>query len=319
MIKNYKQILSVVLGFNISFTMCSSGLADDLKMEFSDVDPSSWYADAVEYAASNNLMGGTSETTFSPNDYMSRAMVATVLWRMDGSVSAPNASSFEDVASGTWCWEAIQWASFTGVMAGYNAQTFGTNEPVTREQLAALMFRYEKYKNGMNEFNRRHNFSDSNQVEDWAAEAVAWAQQNQLMNGKPGNLFDPKGTTTRAEFSTVLMSYRSRFAMSNLFIYADGEYTATGQYGGLPSSITVDVTLVDDVITDVKVTAHATNPTSLDLQQRFAEAVPAVVVGKRIDEVKVGRLAGSSGTPDGFNDAIEQIKEQARIKSAVSR
>jgi uncharacterized protein with FMN-binding domain len=93
--------------------------------------------------------------------------------------------------------------------------------------------------------------------------------------------------------------------------YSDGVYEATGQYGSLPSSITVTVTLLDEVITDVEVTPHATNPTSLDLQRRFAAAVPKVVVGKSIDEVKVGRLAGSSGTPDGFNDAIKQIKEQA--------
>ena len=81
--------------------------------------------------------------------------------------------------------------------------------------------------------------------------------------------------------------------------YADGVYTATGQYGSLPSSITVTATLVDDVITAVEVTPHATDPTSLDLQRRFAEAVPAVVVGNPIDEVDVDRLAGSSGTPTG--------------------
>jgi hypothetical protein len=74
----------------------------------------------------------------------------------------------------------------------------------------------------------------------------------------------------------------------------------------------MSVTLVDDIITDVEVTPHATNPTSLDLQRRFAAAIPAVVVGKRIDEVNVDRLAGSSGTPDGFNAAIQRIKEQAR-------
>lgn len=94
--------------------------------------------------------------------------------------------------------------------------------------------------------------------------------------------------------------------------YSDGEYEATGQYGSLPSSITVAATLADNVITEVKVTPHATNTTSLDLQRRFAAAVPEVVVGKHIDEVKVGCLAGSSGTPDGFNDAIQQIKEQAQ-------
>jgi len=93
--------------------------------------------------------------------------------------------------------------------------------------------------------------------------------------------------------------------------YTDGVYEVTGKYGNQPSFITVTVNLVDDKITEVEVSPHATNPTSLDLQQRFAEAVPAVVVGKKIYEVKVGRLAGSSGTPDGFNDAIRQIKEQA--------
>ena len=94
--------------------------------------------------------------------------------------------------------------------------------------------------------------------------------------------------------------------------YRDGVYTATGRYGSLPSSITVRVTLRNGVIRAVKVTPRATDPTSLALQRRFAAAVPAVVVGKPIAKVQVGRLAGSSGTPDGFNRAIEQIKKQAR-------
>jgi uncharacterized protein with FMN-binding domain len=93
--------------------------------------------------------------------------------------------------------------------------------------------------------------------------------------------------------------------------YADGSYTATGEYGSLPSSIGVSVTLDDGVVTAVEVAPHATNPTSRDYQERFADAVPEKVVGKPIDEVRVGRLAGSSGTPDGFNAAIEKIEEQA--------
>jgi thiamine biosynthesis lipoprotein len=94
--------------------------------------------------------------------------------------------------------------------------------------------------------------------------------------------------------------------------YRDGVYSATGRYGSLPSSITVRVTLTNGVIRAVKVTPRATDPTSLALQRRFAAAVPAVVVGRPIAKVQVGRLAGSSGTPDGFNRAIEQIKTQAR-------
>jgi uncharacterized protein with FMN-binding domain len=93
--------------------------------------------------------------------------------------------------------------------------------------------------------------------------------------------------------------------------YADGTYTATGQYGGLPSSIGVTVILVDDVITAVTVTPRATDPTSLDYQTRFAQAIPALVVGRNIDEVNLNKVAGSSGTPDGFNAAIQRIKAEA--------
>jgi uncharacterized protein with FMN-binding domain len=93
--------------------------------------------------------------------------------------------------------------------------------------------------------------------------------------------------------------------------YADGVYTATGQYGGSPSFITVRATLENGIITAVEVTPHATVPQSLELQRGFAAAVPKVVIGKPIDEVCVGKLAGSSGTPRGFNDAIRQIKQQA--------
>ncbi|TBL69082.1 S-layer homology domain-containing protein [Paenibacillus thalictri] len=310
--RNFKQKVSILLSLHVAVAMCSAAFAAETKAEFSDVSPDAWYADAVTYSTSNNLMSGTSETTFSPNLSMSRAMLATVLWRVDGSRLVSDAISFEDVASGAWYTEAIRWANSTGIMEGYHSRTFGSNDPVTREQIAALMFRYEKYRNSGVGVEGKLDFADSDQVGDWAAEAVVWVKQNQVMNGKPGNLFDPKGAASRAEVATILMGYRSREAMSKDAIYADGEYTATGQYGGLPSSITVSVTLVNDVITATKVTPHATNPTSLDLQQRFAEAVPAIVVGKRIDEVKVDRLAGSSGTPDGFNAAIEQIKEQSR-------
>lgn len=93
--------------------------------------------------------------------------------------------------------------------------------------------------------------------------------------------------------------------------HADGVYTATGEYGGQPSHITVKATLEDGIITAVTVTPHATVPRSLELQRAFAAAVPKVVVGKRIDQVRVGKLAGSSGTPKGFNDAIRQIRQQA--------
>jgi FAD:protein FMN transferase len=130
----------------------------------------------------------------------------------------------------------------------------------------------------------------------------------------------PTGTAgVRAAIVSDGSAIRSGSATGNDSAYVDGVYTATGQYGGFPSSITVTVTLVDDVITAVTVTPHATNPTSLEFQRRFAAAIPAVVVGKRIDEVRVSRLAGSSGTPEGFNAAIQRIKEQARTGRTSSK
>lgn len=95
--------------------------------------------------------------------------------------------------------------------------------------------------------------------------------------------------------------------------YRDGAYSAEGSYGSLPSSIGVSLTLEDGVVTAVQVETRATNPTSLDLQERFAEAVPDVVVGRPIADLEVGKLAGSSGTPVGFNDALDQIRATAEI------
>jgi uncharacterized protein with FMN-binding domain len=119
---------------------------------------------------------------------------------------------------------------------------------------------------------------------------------------------DPAGPATPSSTAPATTTARPNTGSSR---YRDGYYQAKGWYGGLPSNIDVALTLRDDRITDVQVTANATDPTSLDYQERFADAVPQVVVGKPIDEVRVSRLAGSSGTPDGFNEAIEKIKDQA--------
>jgi uncharacterized protein with FMN-binding domain len=121
---------------------------------------------------------------------------------------------------------------------------------------------------------------------------------------------DADGTSPSSASSTSVAAPSS--PSSRRSNYADGTYNATGQYGGLPSSIGVAVTLVDEVITAVTVTPRATDPTSLDYQTRFARAVPALVVGRNIDEVNLSKVAGSSGTPDGFNAAIQQIKAKAR-------
>jgi hypothetical protein len=132
--------------------------------------------------------------------------------------------------------------------------------------------------------------------------------------GPSGTDAATSGATAVARRDSTYTDGDSTYADGRDSTYADGVYADTGWYGGQPSSIGVAVTLADGVVTEVQVTPHATVPQSLELQRRFAAAVPAVVVGKRLDEVNVGRLAGSSGTPRGFNDAIRKIREQARRK-----
>ena len=127
----------------------------------------------------------------------------------------------------------------------------------------------------------------------------------------------PGMAAVRATSAADSCSNRSKSSVRKSSTYTDGVYTATGQYGGLPSSITVTVRLASDTICTVQVTPNATDPTSLALQRRFAAAVPTVVVGRPIDEVQVGRLAGSSGTPNGFNAAIRRIREQAKTGGAT--
>ncbi|WP_413723104.1 hypothetical protein [Sodalis sp. RH23] len=121
----------------------------------------------------------------------------------------------------------------------------------------------------------------------------------------------PVGNAAERQSTSVTASTEVWKVANIRTAYADGTYTATGQYGNAPSFITVTVTLHAGLITSANIKTHATNPISLDYQRRFADAVPAVVVGKPIEQVKVDRLAGSSGTPEGFNAALEQIKKQA--------
>ncbi len=119
--------------------------------------------------------------------------------------------------------------------------------------------------------------------------------------------------TTHSESAAAVPVLATGQEQSQRSRYVDGVYTATGQYGSRPSFITVTVTLRNGVIADVQVRTHATVPRSLELQRRFAAAVPRVVIGKPIDEVRVGKLAGSSGTPRGFNDALAKIRQQAAM------
>lgn len=170
---------------------------------FKDVLQNSWFANAVQYVTSNNLMNGTSSTAFSPNANMSRAMLATVLYRMSGD-TAQAGSAFRDVSPSAYYAAAVNWASNKGIVNGTSASTFSPNANITREQLAAMLYRYAGEPDGSADLSA---YTDAGSVSAYAQKAVQWCVKNGILTGKTANTLAPKATATRAECATMLQRF----------------------------------------------------------------------------------------------------------------
>ena len=176
---------------------------------YTDLDRSAWYHDGVHFCLENKLMNGMSATTFAPGEATSRAMIVTILWRLAGEPVVNYAMSFKDVTAGAWYTEAIRWAASQGIVNGYSDAAFGPNDNITREQLAAILYRYEQKNGGgfKGMWMFRMDYVDLADVSDWAFEAICWMNMNSIVNGKPGKIMDPKGSATRAEAAVMLQRY----------------------------------------------------------------------------------------------------------------
>ena len=204
--RNLKRLGTLFLPLALILGLCSTACAAEEDTVFSDVAANAWYVGAVEYVRDNGLMSGTSDTTFSPNGTMTRAMLAVVLYRMAGSPAVSGSDCFTDTADGTWYANAVLWASGEGVMSGYGGGLFGTNDPVNREQIAAILWRYAGSPAA---FGVAVPYADEASISAYAVSAAAWARENGLINGIDGNRFAPKSNATRAQVATVLMNYLS--------------------------------------------------------------------------------------------------------------
>jgi hypothetical protein len=174
------------------------------EMNFSDVPESAWYHDAVAYAFENGLFSGTGDTTFSPKAHMTRGMLVTVLHRMAGSPEA-DAGAFSDTPQNAWYTKAASWAAENEIVNGYSSGQFGPNDPVTREQMAAILYRYAEYRGGsVSSDGSLEGFSDGDRTSSWAADAMRWAAGTELITGKGNGILDPRGTATRAEVAAIL-------------------------------------------------------------------------------------------------------------------
>lgn len=173
-----------------------------------DVDQSLWYHEAIDFVIENGLFVGTSETTFEPNTAMSRAMLVTVLWRLEGNPVISSSSTFKDVASGAWYTNAVIWASANKIVAGYGNGLFGPNDNITREQMAAILNRYAEFKGyDVTATDNLTAFTDAGSVSDWALSSVKWAVAEGLITGMTTTSLEPRGNASRAQVATILMRF----------------------------------------------------------------------------------------------------------------
>jgi uncharacterized repeat protein (TIGR02543 family) len=181
---------------------------------FTDISEKDWFYGDVMFVYENGLMLGTSKTLFSPHGTVMRGMMATILWRMEGSPVPKGKNSFTDVEAGKWYADAITWTAENGIFAGYGKDKFCPDDPITREQLAAIFYRYADYKGyDLTVKGDLDKFKDADKITDYAKTAMQWAVGSGLVKGKSGNLLDPQGTATRAEIAAMLHRFIEKYEL----------------------------------------------------------------------------------------------------------
>lgn len=177
--------------------------------DFTDVDMDAWYHDAVDYAIGNGMMNGVGNNLFAPDSNLTRAMLVQVLWNLEGNPEASIITEYSDVASDAWYYNAVQWATAENIVGGYGNGIYGPEDDITREQMALMLYRYAQYKgyDTTQSGTDVQDFTDYEDISDWALEGVTWAVNVGLLNGKGNGILDPIGDATRAEVAQILMNF----------------------------------------------------------------------------------------------------------------
>ena len=192
-------LLALVLTFSLSVTAFAA--VEDTG--FSDVDADDWFAASAVYVRDNGIMNGTSATTFDPNGTTSRGQIAAILYRAAGSPAASGGTAYSDVAETAYYASAVRWASASGVVTGYDDGTFRPNDPITRQQMAAILWRCA----GSPAAESGTDYADESAIASYAVTAVDWARDAGVISGRDGNRFDPSGRATCAQAVVILHRY----------------------------------------------------------------------------------------------------------------
>lgn len=179
---------------------------------FNDVKESDWFYKAVKFVQEKKLMQGT-DKGFEPNSKMTRAMLVTVLYRLENPETPDGKSKFTDVAEGDWFYDAVLWADANGIVSGVDNTHFAPNESITREQLAVIIYRYAKFKKYNTDASvSLTQFTDADEISDWALEAIKWANAVKIINGTSETTLSPKDTASRAQIAAILMRFCENIA-----------------------------------------------------------------------------------------------------------
>lgn len=201
MMKNLKRLSALILTLALAFAFPAFAAVDDTG--FSDVDADAWYAEAVMYCREHNLMDGIGNNQFAPESNLTRAQFATVLYRIEGTPAVTGTDAFTDTPDGAWYSDAVLWVSQQNLINGYGGGLFGPNDPVTREQMTAILWRYA----GTPSAEGNGNYNDASFIASYAVTAAAWAGVNNIVRPASENTFAPKANATRAQVADALMNY----------------------------------------------------------------------------------------------------------------
>lgn len=186
---------------------------ESARLPFTDVDEEDWFYDAVAYVYRNGLFDGTSATTFSPETLMTRAMLVTILYRMEGEPAITAENPFTDVPADTWYTDAVIWADANSIVNGVGNERFAPADNITREQMAVMLYRYAQYKGYDLETGADlSQYTDADGVSAWALDAVRWANGEELLTGRTATTIAPEGMASRAEGATILTRFLERVA-----------------------------------------------------------------------------------------------------------
>ena len=200
---NVKKFGAMILALVLAFSLAVPAFAAVEDTGFSDVDANAWYAEAVIYCREHNLMAGTGNNQFAPESNLTRAQLATVLYRIEGTPAVTGTDTFTDTPDGAWYGDAVLWASQQGLISGYGGGLFGPNDPVTREQMTTIFWRYA----GSPAADSENTYTDEADIAAYAATAVDWSDSNSIVRPVYSGTFAPKSNATRAQVADALMNY----------------------------------------------------------------------------------------------------------------